>query len=1681
MIMNMNEKGRQTKLLAAIAVLAMVVCAFAVVMPSTDADPTSVTQATNTDYGTTPVDIGATSFSTACDNDNYTVTIANGFTTVALKTNQTWNLTGDVTIANGTIDLEGKNLKITGEGKLTVTFDSPAELGAALVSTNTTAANVCIDGTTVKFVGSGEREGGSWAVDAMNIAQFVVTNNATLNVEKSGSGEVGTLWHTSQSSASADADKVADNNNVLFVQNSKINFTNKDPASAGVQNCAIIATGSTINSSLNGGSLSAYISLTDSTISGDIIGLYAADLNGESSITADTIGIYTGTATAGYAGFTTGTVDMETGSSMTAKVKFVDALTVNAEGNATGGSDKTATINGGTISGVLDSYDATSTAKDYTLNGVATTNVTMADGVTVEVTGDNAGDVVAVVKPVEGVVDTNAIGKQFENGATVVEVNEGEIQAPISLDTAGEKLVISGTTEFGETAGITLASNTIAEFDTNSSNPVTVTISGPNSASAKLTDATGNFTITGGSVIINGQIESGSIEVDGAATISGIVDAGATVTLKAGATLAGNLTVKGTLVLGGELKESDTSSMQYTVTIEGTVESADSTAKTVTAKQVDIISGAIYNGINFGTNTTVVIDGNNQILYLYGDIDKDLSAVNVRLMKSLTIPEGLTLTVDGVLDLNGQNLIVEGTLEVGSNGSIVDTATGGTISLARDGVLDNSGIIGNGSEVTISAFDDDDKYGGTGSVSVMNVKGLTLEMIRNGTTTKSTATVNNYTLAVSGSLTRVGTANSIDFDGVLFNKDMSIGDRVVATTSGNDSIVQNGVTLTIRGSMTTNGALVMANGSTVIVNGTVNGAIEAQTGEYVTSEKYSSLTTGNTSSVTLTDLKGITLTVGSVSYNEMKDGETESKNYTDQRLYISGTTSRITGGSAFTVESSGNPVYVAADATLTISAETELKSGNYIAEGTIRIAPSGTLNDAVQYTGAKYEMTNEEDLITTYITSFDAAIAIIDTVDDKTITLGGEIEIGSDLTIAADQIVNVDKAVITIDKAATVTVEENGTVNGAVNKVNGKYVIMDGASANRPLIYEVYSKTDAMEIYAGLAAALEDAQPGETITITNNSTVEGSLTIPADVTLVVDDCTLTVEKNVTVNGTLNLDNGTLEIEDAEGKLSVAGVADFTEGTITIPSSITSTGTTIFPSADVSAYDVNGAVYINDDNYAVLTTFAKAVAEVGESDSVQKTVTLYGKFSESGDVTVTDMTITVVPKAEVTLGNVTLDDSTLDVNGTLTGVVIGSSGEEGSTVDSSVSLSKVSGMNVKNGSDVNSSNVTVWSTIMTFDNGIVGGVDITAGTIGITGTTSITNTAGTENSLSVASGATLAIPGNTSLTVGSNTDEKSYVTIDGTIQVAGTLVINGIMDVNGTLTVGMTAASDVATVSVNGTMNVAGEAIVSETEDREGTLTVNGTVSVAAEGTVAGPIDFDGTGFLKAYPGSTVDDTKMQMNDSGVSQIKSTVFYINNNLYMTVYSVSVQINDAFLTAEKFDLPGFVTEVKDGYSINDITDWYTDADLTDEASAFAIGVNEAIYFKANAAMVDVSISVGEGISLYIDGIRYTTGTQLAVGTHTVSATVNPGFKGDVTIQFCGQTVTGSFTITPEMASNAYEGVISVSASGNITQDSTIVVDGGSSGDSGMGLTDYLLIILVILIVVMAIMVAMRLMRS
>ena len=334
----------------------------------------------------------------------------------------------------------------------------------------------------------------------------------------------------------------------------------------------------------------------------------------------------------------------------------------------------------------------------------------------------------------------------------------------------------------------------------------------------------------------------------------------------------------------------------------------------------------------------------------------------------------------------------------------------------------------------------------------------------------------------------------------------------------------------------------------------------------------------------------------------------------------------------------------------------------------------------------------------------------------------------------------------------------------------------------------------------------------------------------------------------------------------------------------------------------------------------------------------------------------------------------------------------------------------------------------------------------------------------------------------------------------------TLNVTGIMDVTGTLTVATSEGAEAAVVNVDdgvnnnagndATLNILGTLTVVENEDEnKAVVNVSGILVIGdkptvlgAGGVLAGPVETTDAGYVKAYAGADLTGAKIDWNNqSAESEAESSVFYINGYEYMAVYtSVTVTFQNVLddevfqLTGYEMVVPGATTGADDVYNINMAEFWKADADLTEPLET-AIGSSDA-YTKANASVVPVTVSVGTGISLYIDGIKYESGStpNLAVGTHTITATVDPGYTGTVTVQFNGQAVTGSFTITPEMASAAYEGTVSVSATG------TIAVDGGSSSgsassDDGMGLTDYLLIILVILIVVMAIIVAMRLMRS
>ena len=105
------------------------------------------------------------------------------------------------------------------------------------------------------------------------------------------------------------------------------------------------------------------------------------------------------------------------------------------------------------------------------------------------------------------------------------------------------------------------------------------------------------------------------------------------------------------------------------------------------------------------------------------------------------------------------------------------------------------------------------------------------------------------------------------------------------------------------------------------------------------------------------------------------------------------------------------------------------------------------------------------------------------------------------------------------------------------------------------------------------------------------------------------------------------------------------------------------------------------------------------------------------------------------------------------------------------------------------------------------------------------------------------------------------------------------------------------------------------------------------------------------------------------------------------------------------------------------------------------------------------------------MWAEGFQLT----VAAGEHEITYKLGNYFSGEAKMTVNGTAVDGNKFTT----------------SGTTDADTSVIVylqgieasapETPSSGDSGMGLTDYLLIILVVLIVIMAIMVAMRLMRS
>ena len=1142
------------------------------------------------------------------------------------------------------------------------------------------------------------------------------------------------------------------------------------------------------------------------------------------------------------------------------------------------------------------------------------------------------------------------------------------------------------------------------------------------------------------------------------------------------------------------------------------------------------------------------------------------------LVGDLWIPEGVTLTIasGGVLNLNGFGIYVQGTLAVNANGAVKNIATtektstvgAGTLLLHRDGAIQNEGVIGSGSPVTVSAqisktdkydaaFTNADlsvNYNAVGAVEMLNVTGISY----------SIENVNNVRyLTITGDITAYGMNGvyTVDATDVRVAGELSIGEDVVFTAdqgsvTGFDYTkgvtLKSGATVNIDGELVAEQSdFVMTNNSTVVVDGTVTGVITAQTGDFVTKDGIGTSTT----TVAFANATGATLSVGQTTYTEDNTAKTK------QILYISGNVDVVdadtNGGagsvtivnSAATQTVSAGISMIAADAVLSLDDKVSFKGGNTVVEGQIVY----TDGDVTEVVGTGYTIpgaTSKDDV--KYVTSFEYAYSQIANAKNTTITVYGDLDIEIDVVLADKQKIVFDddrNITVKIDKDAELTAQKGAVITGTVDDVQGVLTVYNGASVSKPGSYAVYKETTEFRQYSGLIPAINNAVAGDVIDVENDVTVEDDMTIIAGVTI-NNSAEMTFEKNLVIEETAVFNNeGSVRMVGEKSTITVNGTMDNSEGQAIgfydkvansnpvqydIQSAnngtraIYSTGSMIITSAmeaNLTDY-VNAAKYTNDDTNVVYTTVAKAVAAVEAQDN-NSVITVYGTVSQSEDITLgAETDLTIETGAKVTLGTVTLtaassgNGSEVTVNGELTATIAGMTGAEGATAESAVELSRASAAKVIMYSYTDDMNVKNDYLMLggTAATTVKGAVTVSAGTVNaaISGLSSevginqlVVN--GDKNSLTVASGATLAVEkiGNNTatLTVGSN-DKKAAVIVDGTIAfIGGALDETGtqIMDVNGTMTV---SEGD---VTVEGTLNVTGTLSVSTTEDEEGTVTlgISGDIAVLVVGEKPETVGATGAGvvtgavkttygYIKAYAGADLSGASIDMETGAEeSAAESAEYYINGDLYMTIVSACDDVNANYVIGgagkETFDLAGIVTkDTETELDINVLTQWYTDADMSQNVTSDSLSLEDAgaLYFKAPASEVQVTVSVGSGISIYIDDVRYNSGDKilLTVGTHTVSATVDPGYSGTVNIAFAGQSVTnGQFEITAEMASNAYQGTLAISATGDITQDSTVIGGGSSGSDSGMGLTDYLLIILVILIVVMAIMVAMRLMRS
>ena len=540
----------------------------------------------------------------------------------------------------------------------------------------------------------------------------------------------------------------------------------------------------------------------------------------------------------------------------------------------------------------------------------------------------------------------------------------------------------------------------------------------------------------------------------------------------------------------------------------------------------------------------------------------------------------------------------------------------------------------------------------------------------------------------------------------------------------------------------------------------------------------------------------------------------------------------------------------------------------------------------------------------------------------------------------------------------------------------------------------------------------DDPSDGLTIdnerTISEDMVIEGALTIGEKGKLTLTDGAeikmLGANAKVDVKGTLDATDGSITFVKQEEDGSYTPVYQNGNGETR---SVTSTGQLIMTPNDFASQDflgnitgimyfANGALYVNSDEFVVLTTAANAAA--ANSD-----VEIFGTVNENSNITISNSEeLTIMDGANVTLGTITLSGTSTDspnvtVSGSLTASI--------STNGGAFSIAGASNMYVGLKTTGTGQSATTMLFVEESENDAsVGSMTVTSGSVEVGDMTFN----GDGNVLTVNSGAALYSRENATIVAGaSNNGENASVVVAGTLTMDG----GDIKAPTGT------GAKQV--INVSGMLSILDDASV-------GAITLTGIISVGEKPTsfdqeynndinFSGEITLRDNSYIKIYGDGVLGDN----TENASTNIEHTTLNFNGVTYMTVYALTSDVALSTVLAAETFTNGNVN-VADASTV---TSWNTKENLTGQnlETSKNVGGNDTVYYNTNT--VSITFTVAEGQSLTIDGLSITNNSshRLIIGTEyefETNGTATYG-TGSVEGKFTPSATVTTFSVTAASA--------------------------------------------------------------